>query len=307
MKIQNTMISIIIIVKDDRRIEKTLSSLINLPKPEKTEIIVVDASKGKLDNIKNKFPSVIWVYFYNQTNKKITIPEQRNIGLKKTKGEIIVFIDADCIPTHNWLIELVKPIRNDGEYIVSGFIKPTHVSSSLWECNKYKRNEYKEYLSDAPTMNLAFSKKIIRNIGLFDEQFKYSSDTDFCWRAIKSGYKIRYNKKAIIYHNYGSIIKNIKRHFNYGEARFNLYLKYPIKIFKYNSLLSFAYIIFIILLPLSMFWPFYLLLFFIPIIRYVFETNNLRSSLFEVYFNFIEAVGFLKGSCTFIGKRVSNN
>lgn len=67
--------------------------------------------------------------YSNKANKKYTYSEQRNLGLKKAEGEIIVFIDSDCIPTKNWLIELVKPIRGEEENIVVGFVKSIGKSS----------------------------------------------------------------------------------------------------------------------------------------------------------------------------------
>ena len=91
------MISIIIPVKNDRRIEITIKDLLKIPKPEKTEIIVVDASEGNLDDIKKKFPKVRWIYFHNKTGKKYTFTEQINLGLKNIRGDLIAFI-ADKLP-----------------------------------------------------------------------------------------------------------------------------------------------------------------------------------------------------------------
>jgi uncharacterized pyridoxamine 5'-phosphate oxidase family protein len=56
------MISVIILVKNDREIKNVLNEMFNIPKPEKTEILVVDASEGNLDDIRKKFPKVRWVY-----------------------------------------------------------------------------------------------------------------------------------------------------------------------------------------------------------------------------------------------------
>ena len=48
------------------------------------------------------------------------------------------------------------------------------------------------------------------NVGYFDERFNYGSDMDFCWRAIKEGYKIRRNEKACLYHEWGNLKQEIK-------------------------------------------------------------------------------------------------
>lgn len=57
------MISIITIVKNDRRIKILLEKLIEIPKPEKVEIIIIDGSEGNLDDIKGFFPSIRWIYY----------------------------------------------------------------------------------------------------------------------------------------------------------------------------------------------------------------------------------------------------
>ena len=88
------------------------------------QTIIYSASEFWQDTIpalilKFRFPKVRWIYFHNKTNKKITIPEQRNLGIKKARGDIIVFIDANCVPRKNWLVELTMPIFKDNENIVA--------------------------------------------------------------------------------------------------------------------------------------------------------------------------------------------
>ena len=178
------MISVVIIVKNNNNLSNTLKALLEIPKPEETEIIVVDASGRKLDKIKKDYPEIRWNYFINIKEKKITIPEQRNLGLKEARGEIVVFIDADCIPDNDWLIEIVNPIYNEGEDVVYGFIK-TSGQESIWDIEKIDIYS-KDYLTEASTANLAFRKSILKKVGFFDESFYYGSDTDFSWRINKN-------------------------------------------------------------------------------------------------------------------------
>ena len=284
------MITVIIIVKNDRGIRNTLVELEKIQKPQNTEIIVVDASNGRLDDIKKEFFKVRWIYFNNKINKEITIPEQRNLGLKKAKGNIIVFIDSDCIPTKNWLIELIKPIRDEGENIVAGFVKSTRKFPRLWD-KDYEILKRQKYIPIAATMNLAIKKEVFKDIGNFDERFDYSTDTDFCWRAVAKGYRIRSAKKAVVSHDLGNLKHNIRRIFRYGHAKVNLLCKNPDKILKVHGLIVIMYSIYILLLPITFIWYYYPLIILIPIFKNIIT----REPMENVFFNIIHASGFIRG------------
>jgi GT2 family glycosyltransferase len=289
------MISIIIIVKNDRRIDNTLKKLFKIPKPEKTEILVIDASEGNLDDIKNMFPSVRWIYYHNKKSKEITIPEQRNLGLKKAQGDIIAFIDADCVPDNNWLIELAKSINNEEKIIVAGSVKSIG-KKTLWDVGQERKNS-KKYLVEAGTGNMAFKKGIIKKVGFFDEKFSCGEDIDFSWRATDLGYKIRYNKDAIIYHDWGNLKQEIKRAFGYGEARVRLYKKHPHRwknLFGYQAD-TIIYPLFILLLPFTLIIPYYPLLLLIPLLRNIILLRNIKKEPFKkLLFDLIHGLGILK-------------
>ncbi len=289
------MISIIIPVKNDRKIEETLKNLKKIKKPEKTEIVVVDASEGNLDDIKRKFPYVRWIYFHNKTNKRYTFTEQINLGLKNAKGDLIAFIDADCIPDKNWLIELARPIRNEGEDYVTGLVKP--IGGRSIHDAKWKNIDKNKYRSEAGSANSIFKKKILSEIGFYDERFEAGSDKDFSWRAIDAGYKIRYNNKAIIFDHWGNLKQEIKRAFRYAEAQVRLYKKHPnrwknllnyqIDLFTVYSIIYFIYII--SLLPITFIFPYYPLFLLIPIMK-----NIKRGPFKKLLFDFSWGLGILK-------------
>ena len=287
------MMSIIIIVKDDPGVYDTLLGLKKIKKPEKTEILVVDASEGRLDHIKNKFPRVKWIYFYSKIDKA-TYPEQRNLGLKNARGDIIVFIDANCIPTPNWLIELTNPIKNEKEDIVAGYVKSKR-GKSIHEISGDKNNN-KRYLKECPTINMAFKKSIIHKIGYFDENLEAGEDLDFAWRAINAGYKIRYNQKAIINHDWGNLKQEIKRARRYAAAKVRLYRKHHkiLRLFKYNEdlfvIYSIIYFLYVLsLIPITFFWRYYPVFLLIPIFK------NLNKKIFtKLIFDFFWGFETLK-------------
>jgi GT2 family glycosyltransferase len=184
---------------------------------------------------------------------------------------------------------LTKPISDEAESVVAGSIKSIG-GKAIWDVGEERMNS-KKYLGEAPTMNMAFKKEIIKKVGFFDEKFNYGSDVDFTWRATDLGYKIRYNKDAIIYHDWGNLQQEIKRSFSYGEGRTRLYKKHPGRwknLFGYDMIIL-IYPLYIIFLPLTFFWPYYPLLILIPIIK-----NIKRQPLKVVCSNLIYGFGVLK-------------
>lgn len=257
------LISIIIIVKNDPAVKDTVKHLLKYVENRKIEIIVVDSStKPTLKNDK-----ILIVPFKSNIIKKITIPEQRNVGIKKSSGNIIVFIDANCIPDKNWLEFLTLPIIDGKEKIVAGSIH------SLTNDKRHDlRNELlsgREYLDEAPSMNLAVSRDVFDKIGMFDESFDYGSDVDFTKRAIEKGFKVKYQPKAILFHNWGNLKEELKRAVRYGEARVNIYKKRDIKWLDLfiNDPITIIYPVILLLLPLSFIYPWYLLVFILLFIK----------------------------------------
>lgn len=290
------MITIIIVVKNDREIKNTISNLNKISKPGKTEIIVVDASEGKLDDIRQEFKNVRWIYYYNKTKKNKTISEQRNLGIKKANGDIIVFIDANCIPKLNWLIELIKPIREEGENVVWGNVKSIGNNSKHHDVGLNRIYKGK-YLSECGAANIAFKKNILASVGIFDEKFEAGEDIDFSWRIIDKGYKIRYEPKAIIYHNWGEWKNEKGRAISYGIARTKLYKKHNKKLKNlldyhkdlYTTYSIFYFIYITSLIPLTFILPYYPLLILMPFLKNI-SVNPIR----KLYFDYFWGMGVLK-------------
>lgn len=261
-------ISIIIVVKADKGIHDTLESLYTIPKPNDTEILVIASGGGDLDDIRKIHNKKVRWYDYHPTKKKhTTIPEQRNMGIQKARGDIIVFIDANCIPQKNWLKELIHPIIREHEYIVSGATLSlrgkTHHDSLV------ERNKNKKYLEECATINLAFKRVVADVVGPFDEKFDYGSDVDFIWRAREKGYKIRYAPSAIIRHDWGNNKREVSRSFKYGIARARLYKKHLTRLpdLTGKDILITCYALYILFLPITYFFHYYPLIILIPIIK----------------------------------------
>jgi GT2 family glycosyltransferase len=225
------MISIVIISKDEASLDTTLTDVTceaeGLGEP--CEVVVVDASSGRLDHIRQRHAGRIrWVQFEQPEGVAISIPHQRNAGVCAARGEIIVFTDAGCRPDPGWLAGLVAPLRN-GEQVTCGLTLALPGSDSLYDRGA-RRALGARYLAECPTINLAFHRGAFDTVDGFDEEFSYGSDVDFSWRLIDAGFRIHGVPQAVIRHDLGTRRRQLRRSYVYGKARMRLYRKHPDRI-----------------------------------------------------------------------------
>lgn len=199
------MISIVIISKDEVSLGDTATDVVRQAKDlgEPTEIVIVDASDGRLDHIRQHHEAnVRWVQFAQPPGVKVSIPHQRNVGVRAAHGEIIVFTDAGCRPEQGWLARLVNPLLGEDEHVASGLTLSTADNGGLYDSSARKALDSR-YLRECPTINLAFRRVAFDVVGGFDEGFAYGSDIDFTWRLTDYGYRIRSVPDAIVRHDWG--------------------------------------------------------------------------------------------------------
>jgi GT2 family glycosyltransferase len=261
-------VSFVVINKDDPAVAATLTALGD-PRAEgvtATETVVVDASEGRLDAVRDAHPDVTWVPFTPRPGKP-TIAEQRNTGITTATGDVVVFIDASCEPAEDWLERLIAPIRDEGERVVAGSTLSTGAPSLRDENAHYVSAE--RYLREAPTINLAVTRAVFETVGGFDETFHYGSDVDFTWRVADAGVPIRYAPEAIVRHDWGDRRAEVRRSYLYGQARYRLYAKHAHR--RARALredpVAVVYPLLLLALPLLLRRPWRLAILAVPVLR----------------------------------------
>lgn len=285
--------SIIIVVRNDRAIHDTLQHLEPLVATRKNfETIVVDASQPTtLKDIKTAFPWVRWFYYKNTTGKRFTIPEQRNLGVKKATGDVVVFVDASCITDKNWPDVLEQAFQKEGHDAVAGMVTSSGSNKSTYD-EGYNARVDNGPLEECGAANLAIRKKIIQEIGGFDDNMSYGEDVDLTWRVRDAGYQIIFKKGLIISHDWGTFKDEMRRSFRYGQARTGLYKKHP---GRWRGLLGIdimmlIYPLYILLLPLTIWFPFYPLVIIVPLLK-----NSGKKPFKTTFLHIIYGTGVIKG------------
>lgn len=284
--------SIVIIVKNDRGIATTLKALQPLVSRRKNvETLVIDASHpATLYDIKLDFPWANWVYFTNNTSKHITIPEQRNLGVKQATGDVIAFLDSDCEPSKTWFTTLQKAFEQDDLDAVTGPI--ASIGGLTAHDTGYARWQDGEEIFECGAANLAIRSKVLKKIGSFDDNMTYGEDVDVTWRLRHAGHQIICKNGMRIGFDWGETKLERKRAFRYGTSRAMLYKKHPRS---WRNLFGqdinvLIYPLFILALPLTIWLPFYPLLLIVPLARNLSSRPLQTTGLHLLY-----ACGVIKG------------
>jgi len=242
-----------------------LNSLGRLKYPN-YEVIVVDSGStdGAPEMVKNEFP---WVKLIRRG--KIGIGKAINIGISKSRGDILVFdLNNDDIVSEDWLNPLVKTLLSSPKVgVVCGkrYIADTNgildsAGSTIFlgitigrghgkkDSAKYNRIQEVDYVAV-----LATRRDVIERVGLLDEDFYiYGEDVDFCLRARKLGYKIVYVPSSVFYHRRSTTIGEKSPRGLYWTARSRILLilkHYPLHkkiplLLLHSTFVPFFYILF---------------------------------------------------------------
>jgi len=197
---KNSFVSFIVPVYNSAdTIKKCLESMQNISYPKnKFEIILVDNnSKDRTIDIARKFTSKIYV------DSTATISTLRNIGAKKAKGDILCFVDADCVISKGWLRDALENLKDDDAAMTSSklYSVPEEASwvARTWQVHLTGRNKGKKKVKWFAPCALAIKKHVFLSIAGFDESLVTCEDTDLGYRVGRK-HRIISDKRLIFLH-----------------------------------------------------------------------------------------------------------
>jgi glycosyltransferase involved in cell wall biosynthesis len=173
--------------------------------PDQYEIIVVD--DGSEDNTGRIAQSVPAVRRIRQTKQGPAAA--RNRGVVEARGEMVLFIDADCQAMPDWIEQMAKPLAQPEIVAVKGAYRcrqPELVARVVqleYEL-KYERMEREPFIDFIDTYSAAFRKNVFLETGGYDTRFTQASveDQEFSFRLARRGCKMIFNPEAKVWHRH---------------------------------------------------------------------------------------------------------
>lgn len=191
------------------------------------EIIVVDdkstdSSLRVLHDLKLIIPMLKIV----ENEKNMGFSSAVNKGVEKAQGEIIILLNTDAYPDKNFLDPVVNDFKDDKVFAVGCMDKSLENGKAVLRgrgIGIWRRGFLVHQRGEVDKNNTlwvgggsgAFRKDIWDKLGGLNPLYNpfYWEDIDLSYRALKSGYKILFEKKSIVYHEHskGSINKTYSK------------------------------------------------------------------------------------------------
>jgi O-antigen biosynthesis protein len=194
------------------------------------EVIVVDQSRSDATQtmVEQRERSAVPIIYIRQHARGLSV--SRNLALTQVSHPIVAVIDDDCVPDTQWVAAI--------ERAFSSSVVPDAVTGRVFPLGPEIHGTYVVAARESPLLrdfsgkalpwligsgnNFAVKRHLLANIGGCDERLgvgspgKAAEDIDLFYRLLRAGARIRYEPKAIVYHQRQSKIQRMASRWSYG-------------------------------------------------------------------------------------------
>jgi cellulose synthase/poly-beta-1,6-N-acetylglucosamine synthase-like glycosyltransferase len=168
---------------------------------DRREILIVDnaSTDGTADQIRSR-P----VRYLDEPRPGVS--NARNRGIAESTGEILAFVDSDCMVEPHWLTELVRPFEDREVGAVAGDLQHAPATTAAQRqaarlLGNWQRFAFNSNPAYPITANAAYRRDVLERIGPFDPQMIRAQDVELGLRfQERSGLRLAYAERATACH-----------------------------------------------------------------------------------------------------------
>jgi glycosyltransferase involved in cell wall biosynthesis len=186
-------VSIIIpALNEEEMIGRCLDSLTRLAfAHDRFEVLIVDnGSQDRTLAIADSFKDRLNLKVLQQAGVRISA--LRNLGAHAAAGDILAFLDADCLAPAEWLDRIFTLAPADGAGVLGAhYLLPEDSSWVGRTWHRYQEAPKSGEVSHVPAGDLVMRREDFLKLGGFDETIQTNEDYELCERARKAGMQVQ--------------------------------------------------------------------------------------------------------------------
>ena len=158
------------------------------------EVIIIDQSSAAWKGADTAYGFAL-SYFHTPIKGAV---RARNTGAMLAQGDVLAFIDDDCLPNSDWLLNARAYFIDPQVVGIEGLISSDHFGDPNWRPVSNVGSEGIGFM----TANLMVRSAAFQYLGGFDLRFDrphFREDTDFGWRMLDLG-DVPYAKDVAVFH-----------------------------------------------------------------------------------------------------------
>ncbi|MFQ3787560.1 glycosyltransferase family 2 protein [Halomonas sp. A29] len=130
----------------------------------------------------------------------------RNLGIAEARGNVLVFLDADCIAAPGWLQAGLECLQANPEVgLVAGNIELSYAAPRLTPAECFEkafafRQRQNVANGVSVTANLFVRREVFDEVGVFDSGLMSGGDFEWTRRATSRGHRLVYCEGAVVHH-----------------------------------------------------------------------------------------------------------
>jgi glycosyltransferase involved in cell wall biosynthesis len=193
--VSTSVVSVSIIIpalNEEKMIGTCLESLTRLAfARDRFEVLVVDnGSRDRTLAIVDSFKNRLNLKVLQQVGVRISA--LRNLGARTAVGDIVAFLDADCLAPADWLDRIFALAPADGAGVLGAhYLLPQDSSWVGRTWHRYQEAPKSGEVSHIPAGDLIMRREDFLKLGGFDETIQTNEDYELCERARKAGMHVR--------------------------------------------------------------------------------------------------------------------
>lgn len=209
-----SLVSIIIpIYNREKYIEKTLLSVLKQPTFDYEIIIINDGSTDKSLQICEMYSKQYdCIKIYSQENKGVSVA--RNLGIKKSSGKYIMFLDSDDYYVDNFFDNQLESELNNDYDLLAYSSYASNIKRNRYAVEQRFKDMVISCCQWTPTGHFGsciyLKEMLIKNDIWFDEGIRINEDLAFKFKAFHCANKIRFLSEFC--HIYNSTAKSTSKH-----------------------------------------------------------------------------------------------